>query len=178
MSYNLSLINPSSKMFDELMDIISKSAPNECVISIEKVENEILSKRFEERKKELEEKYKGKQEIKTVTVFHGSRDFNSVKNILLDGFDASFSRVAAFGIGTYFAKNYAYSKSYSGKNVDYKVMMICDILVGKKVLGNGKNNNILDEKQGDVFVDNISNPSIYSVPNNSQSIPRYVVQFY
>lgn len=174
-SYKLSLISPSSKEFDTLQDIIANSAPEECVISIEKVENTLLKQRFEDRKKEMEA-ILGEGNVQTVRVFHGSRDFHSVTNILSDGFKSEYSKVAAFGKGTYFAKNYAYSKNYSGKNVEYKVMMICDILVGVKVKGQA--NATLSPEKGDVWVDHLVNTSIYSIPNDHQSIPQYVVQFY
>ena len=176
--YNLTMISPSSSLFEELEDIISISCPNECIVSIEKINNQSLEDRFNKCKQELIEKYKNKPKInvETCRVFHGSRDFKSIKNILAGGFDVSYSTVNVHGIGTYFAKNYSYSKSYVGQNERYKVMMICDIIVGKKVLG--RSGQILDSNDGDTWVDNISNPCIYSIPNNDQCIPVYVVQFY
>jgi len=172
--YQLRLVSPSSAEFDELEKMVSETCPNECLISIEEVSNMELEKKYQDRRDELARI----GEVREARVFHGSRNFSAIHSILKDGFRASFNTVSAFGKGTYFATAYGYSKNYSSliRGEEYKVMLICDISYQKPV--RGRSNQSLDPNEGDCWVDSTTNPTIFSVPNDDQSIPRYVVRFF
>lgn len=173
MSYELRFISPSSTAFDELEKLVARTCPQECIISIEEIVNQTLEKRYQDRRKEL-------NDAKEVRVFHGSRNFDAVHSILLEGFRSELNTVSAFGRGTYFATSYGYSKNYASRentaNTKYTVMLICDVSYTRPI--RGRTNQILDPREGDCWVDSVARPTIYSVPNNDQCIPRYLVRFY
>jgi len=170
--YQLRFVSPGSVEFDEIGRLVAESCPNECIISMENLVNPGLEQRYQDRKDILSRL----GPVYEKRVFHGSRDINSTVPILENGFDGSRNRVSAFGRGTYFATAFSYSKRYSSRNREYKVMLICDIAVQKLVRGRAGEN--LPPEEGDCWVNRIKDPTIYSVPHNDQSIPRYVVQFY
>jgi len=171
-SYRLELVSPSSKEFDQVEAEVAKSCPSECIIKIERVIAPKLEERYQRRKEEL--RLKG--EITECTVYHGSRDTEAVQLILEDGFKAKYSVTAAYGKGTYFATAYSYSKAFSGKRGEYNIMLICNIAIQKMVQGRGGAE--LASNEGDCWVNSPKKPTIYSIPNDNQSIPRYVVHFY
>jgi hypothetical protein len=177
--YDLVYVSASSSEFDKIADLASKSCPNECIISIERVVNPVLEARYNKRKEYLMSTYK------TVTereVFHGARHVGSaIPNILQFGFKANRNTVSAHGKGTYLAEAYAYSKNYSGKgsNKDYKVMLVNKMCYTKLI--KGIPNAYMEQDNidaGCVWADRVTNPTIYSVPHDEQVLPTYLVQFY
>lgn len=172
--YQLYHVSVSSPLFDELEKIISETCPKECLISIESIESPFLNEKYTRRRKELEQH----GTVHERRVFHGSRSMDGVLSILNNGFKSEFNTTSAFGKGTYFATSYGYSKHYSSREhkSEYKIMLICDIMYHKSV--HGRPNHTLDPKEGDCWVDNVSRPTIFSVPHDDQSIPRYLVRFF
>jgi len=165
-------IASSSKEFDIISEIVEKTCPNQCIILIQKIENKTLIERFNNYKNKLSE---SNNIINEVYGFHGT-NFYSIENICLEGFNKGYNKRAAYGIGTYLASSFGYSKVYSGKGkYDYKIMLICKIIYNNICLG--KNNQNCPEGY-DIQVDNIKNPKIYSVNNDESILPLYVIHFY
>jgi hypothetical protein len=171
-AYHLELLSPSGTEFGEVERGIAASCPNECVIAIERVVAPVLEERYQRRKEELLRN----GPVAELTLYHGARDASAVRPILEDGFKARCNRISAHGKGTYFATSYAYSKHFSGKRKDYRVMLVCAVAVQKLVLGRA--GEVLPPEEGDAWVDRLKNPTMYSVPNDQQAVPKYVVQFY
>jgi hypothetical protein len=173
----LSIVSVSSKEFSDVCDLINKSHPDECVISIHKIENEQFETAFEECRKMLTEK-RGVAPTQ-MRAFHGCST-ESATNIAHNGFLKSQNKVSAYGIGTYFGGFYNVSRSYSmTKKQDkyiYHALIIADILLGK--MGRSASGNNIDLTNMDVSVDNFTSPSIISLPIDDAAIPRYYVQFY
>ena len=176
MSYQLRFISPSSAIFDELEQVIAKTCPDECLISIEEIMNTELEERYRARRHYIQDL----GDVNEVRVFHGARHFKAISSILSDGFKSGLNTTSAFGRGTYFATSYGYSKSYSSLEKmttnPYKIILLCDISYHKLVLG--RSNQILDPAEGDCWTDSLTRPSIFSVPHDDQCIPRFLVRFF
>lgn len=173
----LTLINPSSKEFDEISDLISKSHPEECIISIHKIENDWFDKRFEDCRAML--KNKRGFDPDEIIAYHGCA-LDSAKNIAVNGFLTNQNKISAYGIGTYFGGFYNISRSYSVSkaNYKYKALIVAKILLGKR--GVSKNNSNIDLNEMDCSVSNLKAeiPEIISLPIDEASKPLYIVQFY
>lgn len=170
--YHLEFLSPSGKEFEGVANGVAVSCPGQCIVSVERVIAPKLEERYEKRKTELAAKGK----IREFTVYHGARDARAIQPILEDGFKESYNTTSAHGKGTYFATTYAVSKLYSGKLEDYHVILVCSLATQTMV--QGRPGQTLSPKEGDCWVDNTKHPSIFSVPNDHQSVPRYLVQFW
>jgi hypothetical protein len=176
-------IDICSKEADYVMELIKKSFPNECVIMIEKINNPILKEKYNNCLKELKS-LRGENVIKEVELFHGT-DRKSVENIALNGFLTKYSKVNAYGIGTYFAKDYSYSRNYSinkskinGEKLfdNYDTFIIAKVILGVPTVTVSSRNT--DTSKFDYSCDNIKNPSIFSIPYDDAAYPEYAVVFY
>jgi poly [ADP-ribose] polymerase 10/14/15 len=114
-------------------------------------------------------------EVKEMQLFHGTNE-HLINVIANEGFDPTKNTRAAYGYGTYFAKNASYSSNYmqtSTKNSGITYMFLADVLVGKldkyKLAYNtGYDNN----------VDNLTNPTIITTPYANGAYPRYIIAFH
>ena len=168
------MLSPSSQEFERIALLAEKTSPNECIISIEKITNVGLEERYKARKEKLGTK------VVECEVFHGARNATSaIPAILTNGYCAARNTTAAYGIGTYLAEAYSYSKHYSGKAGQYKSMLVNQMCYTSLTLGCG--NKVMHPdlvEAGAIWTDNIKNPTIYSVPHDHQILPTYLVQFY
>jgi len=177
-NYTLTHLSPSSDEFNKIAEHASRANPEECIISIERINNPNVLASYEQRLTDLVARY---DVVNQREVFHGSRNVTNYDKILEGGFKAEFAKVCAYGKGVYFADAYQYSKSYSSKKQDgdYHIMLVCEIMYTKLV--RGSSNLVMKDEakdQGCIFVDNIKSPTIFSVPTNSQMMPKYLIQFY
>jgi hypothetical protein len=172
-----------SKEADTVIELIKKSFPNECVIMIEKINNPLLEKRYNDCLERLK-KSRGDKCVIEEKLFHGT-DRKSVENIAYNGFMYKFSKVNAYGIGTYFAKNYSYSRIYSLNKShsakiklfdNYDTMIIAKVILGVPTIT--KNACNTNTEQFDYSCDNIKNPTIYSIPYDDAAYPEYAITFY
>jgi hypothetical protein len=178
-------ISMSDTAFDSIYSKIEKSYPNACILFIDEIKNEELEEVYNKHKstiiKEHSEKciknliVKPNEVLKTPTelqVFHGTHSEN-IDYIVNDGFDPSKNKVSAYGIGSYFATTARYSFNYmkSADTHGISYMFVVNIFIGKM-----KYNKSLDE--GDAYVDNINNPSIFCMPLKEQALPKYLVAFH
>ena len=158
------------KQYDELCSLMRESYPKACILWIDEVCNSSLQARFNER---LKSTLKGS---KVLQLFHGTKEAN-IKPIIENGFEASYNVTSAYGKGTYFATKANYSKSYAtDSNDQISFMLICDVIVGN--VCRGSSNLVVDQSKYECAVDNLTNPSIYVVPNNDASYPRFQIAFY
>jgi len=161
------------KRFDQIGEGIYKSYPNACILWIDEVVNAELCREFESFKKELSEK---RNCVREMLMFHGTSE-EAMNNIVWNGFDPKMNKVAAYGKGTYFARDAAYSKAYAKpKSNEISFMMVCRVLVGKCCIGSS--DAVLDTCKFDNWVDNIKDPSIVVTPYPNGAIPLYVIGFH
>jgi hypothetical protein len=113
---------------------------------------------------------------KEYTVYHGTKGQN-VENICKNGFEPSKGKVMALGYGIYFASSFGYSWAYTGEEQDdtkLSHIFICAILPGKTAHGRS---NQPPPKGYDSQVNDVTNPSIFAIPEKYMMIPQYLVRF-
>jgi hypothetical protein len=169
---SLTLVDVSSKTFDEVCKLLAATHPHECVISIYVIHNPKFEQAFADCQAMLTTK-RG-QPPTQMRAFHGC-SLDSAYNIVNHGFDQKYNTISAYGKGTYFSGFYNVSRGYSlmkkSKETTYHSLIVADILLGK--LGTRTSTDEID-----ACVDNLKKPSIIALPINEAAIPRYLVQFY
>lgn len=159
-------------IYDTISKRIRESFPNSCIVWIEENENIHLYAAYQNRKNEIAKV----ASINEVQWFHGTREENITK-IAMEGFDPSFNKTSAYGMGTYFAKNASYSNSYMVPNSEgISFMFLCDVLMGKPCMG--KSNLSIDTNLYHSAVDNFQSPSILVTPFKDAAYPKYIVAFH
>ena len=118
-------------------------------------------------------------------LFHGTH-CDTAKKIAASGFNRSFAgsaNAAAYGVGTYFARNASYSDSdkYTPKDKDgYKTMILCKVTVGTFALGTWDMRAPPARDDGrlhDSTVDYVSNPDIFVAYNDAQAYPEFIITY-
>jgi len=127
---------------------------------------------------------RGENKVNEVELFHGT-DRSSIENIANNGFLTRYSKVNAYGIGTYFARDYSYSRNYSinkskihGSQLfnSYDTFIVAKVILGiPTITHSGKKTDI---SCFDYSCDNLKNPSIYSIPYDDAAYPEYAITFY
>ena len=164
----------SDKRYDRIEEGIRKSYPNSCILWIEEISNTELEELYQKQKVEIEAK-RGKP-CKELELYHGTKE-EAANNIIREGFDPERNYRAAYGKGTYFAKNASYSRDYAPPASDQiSFMLICSVLVGE--IGQYGSLKPIDTKVYDNSVDNSKSPSIYVTPYQYGAIPRFIVAFH
>uniref|UniRef100_A0A3B3INF9 Poly [ADP-ribose] polymerase n=1 Tax=Oryzias latipes TaxID=8090 RepID=A0A3B3INF9_ORYLA len=153
------------------------------IISIERVQNITLWKSYEFLKKQMEQKNNHKNNERVL--FHGT-SANSIDLINNKGFNRSYAglHAAAFGKGSYFAVNPAYSaQGYAQPdNQGHKRMYQARVLVGDFTQGSS-GLIVPPSKSGqsadlyDSVTDNKNPPSMFVVFNDIQAYPEYLITF-
>jgi hypothetical protein len=174
-------IKLSDPEYDRISQLVRKSYPNACIVQIGKVENKILTSRFEDKFSQMKEKYSNTSTVpKIIELFHGTRE-NNVWNIVNTGFLTSKNVTSAYGIGTYLSNLAHISWSYSLKRTtksskedsELAYMILCDVIIGEIRTKNDQNLELEI-----VSVNDLINPTIYCVPYEEGVCPKYVIEFY
>eukprot|EP01083_Nonionella_stella_P216337 777790_1 len=118
----------------------------------------------------LQEKCKNgrKREKMERYLWHGTKDLSNLKLIIKNGFDRSFNKAAAYGKGSYFARDANYSvNGYCGKDTSgtYSILL-CKVIVGDFAVGTSATVSIPKKPDGseyDTLVNSKANPSIFVV---------------
>jgi hypothetical protein len=129
--------------------------------------------------------------LKVRYLFHGTKNFNAVKEIAHAGFDQNFSRSDnsrhIYGRGCYFARDAHYSDSgYACSAPDgsqHKIMFLAAVWQGNYCVGRKDMCNP-PPIQGssvhaayDMTVDNDQNPSIFVIYRDGQAYPMYEIRY-
>ena len=115
-------------------------------------------------------------------LWHGT-SYDVSQTIIRNGFDRTYSTVAKYGKGTYFARDADYSavERYSPTHSDgYQYMLLCRVIVGDSVVGSSGNNVMALKPNGDEYdtrVDNLTNPSIFVVWRDYRAMAVYLIKF-
>lgn len=162
-----------SKEFERIASYITKSYKNACIMSIERIDNHPLQQAYNALKASLSFPTE-------MTLFHGTTS-QAALTIVNHGYDPSYSKRCAYGIGIYFAKNAATSCAYmdvgqtkSGFELSY--MLVNTVLIGR--MTQGQYDSVCNLQTADCQVDNIQSPTILSIPRKEQAIPNYLVTFH
>ena len=173
----LKYLSVGSKEFDEVCALISQSHPDECVICVYSIQNPAFEERFEKFREILTNKRSNPPT--QLRAFHGC-SLESAQNIASKGFQRSFNRVSAYGVGTYFSGFYNVSRQYSvSKRTQpdaYHALIVADVLLGK--LGRQSASGQIDTEKMDASVDHPTKPKVIALPYDDAALPRYLVQFH
>ncbi|KAK2901584.1 protein mono-ADP-ribosyltransferase PARP14-like isoform X1 [Channa argus] len=174
-----------SREYQDVEKEVKKNGLGIQIISIERVQNQTLWQNYQIKKKELEKKNNHTNNERLL--FHGTGP-NAIDLINDKGFNRSYAggaHGAAFGKGSYFAVDPAYSaQGYSKPDINgHKRMYLARVLVGDFTNGSGgiitppqKNTG----KAADLFdsvVDNTARPSMFIIFNDIQAYPEYLITF-
>ena len=141
----------SDKVYNELVATLRQSFPNACVLYIDRVKNDVLLNRFIKYRDSLEKPNEQR-------LYHGT-NAHAVRSICDEGFKECFSKVKAYGHGTYFSSAGSYSKNYAVETGNGESFMI----VSRVALGPGSG--------GD-------GRTIFVTPHDEAACPEYVICFH
>ena len=165
---------PLNKEYDDVTAKFRKSIGTDdvCVSVIYKIHNPVLEAAFEARRADIAARRSTPPEI--VEVFHGTT-MAAAANIVNTGFDPSYSRIAAYGKGTYASPSVKTAVSYckdARTDSDFSMIFLCRFLKGKHgVAGSG---NIINTETTDYCgID-----PILVTPYADGIIPDYLLCYY
>lgn len=165
---------PLNREFDTISDTFRKSMgqDNICVSMIYKIENNALNVRFNERINAIT-KSRG-TEPTIVQVFHGTT-LRAAANIVNTGFDPTYSKIAAYGMGTYSSPSAKVATGYC-KDVravgDFSMIFLCRFIKG--LYGKTNNNNRIDIEK----MDYCGEHNILVTPYADGIVPDYLICYY
>lgn len=153
------------------------------IIQVEKLMNQLLYNQYKLKKASVLQRATY-PEIER-TLYHGTTE-QSAKEICVHGFNRSFcgKNATSYGQGVYFAVNSAYSVQdhYSTPNADgYKFIFVAKVLTGDYTNGCSTMKTAPLKETGDIplrydsVTDNITNPSMFIVFNDTQAFPEYLI---
>ena len=165
-------VEMSEPIYNTISKRIRESYPQSCICWIEENINDRLQTAYAERKFEIAKR----GDMNEYHLFHGTSE-TAVNSIASGGFDPSYNKTSAYGIGTYFAKNASYSFSYMKPNKsDISFMFYCDVLLGTSCRGSAS--LVIDTNKYDSAVDNLVTPTIVVSPYADGALPRYIIAFH
>ncbi|XP_059170874.1 uncharacterized protein LOC131952285 [Physella acuta] len=120
----------------------------------------------------------GLDKIKERALFHGTKKEN-IDLICQEGFDMRVKTAngALYGKGIYFSPQSNYSKKYAA---DCSQMFIARVLCGYSTRGSSDMTRPPKHSSGrmyDTCVDNVDRPGIFSVFDNAQCYPAYIIEY-
>ena len=161
-----SVVPLSSKLYGDLVDIVRKSYKDACVLYIDKITSPLLEEAFIKRKELFMKSYGDADELQ---LYHGTNS-ESVDSILEVGFKASYSKVAAYGRGTYFSATSKYSKQYTDITSDgLSFLLVNRVLLGQHTVS--VNGSFTGDSGGD-------GRNIYVVKWDDAILPEYIICFH
>ncbi|XP_031730886.1 poly(ADP-ribose) polymerase family member 14-related sequence 1 isoform X2 [Anarrhichthys ocellatus] len=178
------LIKVGAAEHTEILNLFQATC-NQTVIKIERIQNPILWKSLQIKKRDMEQRNNHQNNERRL--FHGT-SHDTVAHINEHGFNRSYAgkNAACYGNGTYFAVGAAYSAhdTYSKPNQSgEKCMYLCRVLTGDFTVG--KQGMIAPPAKGgavsiqiyDSVVDRLANPTMFVIFHDSQACPEYLITF-
>ncbi len=178
---SLRRVGLGEKIFDEIDEKIRQSYPNFCILYIDEIQNDSLVEKYEIRKAEM---ISLGIDLKEMEMFHGTKS-KSIQPISKEGYKASYSKVCAYGRGTYFSPNASIALGYTDKETEdasflmgseVSYLFFNKVLVGRKKVGT--NGEVIDATKFDASVNSLKSPTIFSIQNDSAILPMYLIGFY
>ncbi|CAG5115082.1 unnamed protein product [Candidula unifasciata] len=148
------------------------------VIQVFRIQNRKLWEKYVLKRKHVEEEI-GTAELKEKFLFHGTRAENIV-SICSEGFDIRVPTAngALLGKGIYFSATVKYSERYTDQShMMYLARVICGwSQQGQKLLTRPEYHSKV-RRMYDSCVNDTASPTIFTVFDNSQCYPEYLIQF-
>ena len=141
----------SDKNYDTLVNSLRESFPNACVLYIDRVKNDTLLSRFIKYRDSLEKPNEQR-------LYHGT-SAEAVRAICDEGYKEKYSKVKAYGHGTYFSSAGSYSKNYAKETGSGESYMIVNrVALGPKSGGDTK--------------------TIFVTPDDDAAYPEFIICFH
>ncbi|XP_048113232.1 protein mono-ADP-ribosyltransferase PARP12-like [Alosa alosa] len=180
-SYKLVPLSESSDEFQKVEKLFKHTMPNSTVKSIRRIQNRSLWRVFQWQKETMMERSGGKA-VEERLLFHGT-DPSLLEAICDQNFDWRMCGVhgTAYGKGSYFARDAAYSHNYCKPTSSINTMFVARVLVGE--FSRGSSSYVRPPAKGtgkhlyDSCVDNISNPAIFVIFEKYQIYPEFVIEY-
>ncbi|XP_061194415.1 protein mono-ADP-ribosyltransferase PARP14-like isoform X2 [Saccostrea echinata] len=156
------------------------------IVKLERIQNKMLYQQYVAKKKLLDTQNSSSTQNER-ELWHGTAP-DAVNSINSLGFNRSYCgrNATAYGEGVYFAVNAGYSASNTYSKPDpsgHKRMYLCKVLTGEYTGGRG-GMRVPPTKAGqqshilyDSVVDNVNNPSMFIIFNDTQGYPCYLITF-
>ena len=183
-------MTPDSGDFSIIAEKFYKTMPNAGIVSIERIQNRELWKKYSDRAQQIKNE---PQNCREKLLFHGSRDTDPKEIYKGDSsFDARFSRQGMWGRGNYFAVNASYSDSYahSVAGTNMKKLLVAYVLTGLSYYSNPDGGLTMppprNEQDADPTgirrhyhsVNGVTGGStVYITYDNSLAYPAYVITY-
>lgn len=159
---------PMNKEYDKVEEIFQKSIKRTdvCISAIYKISNLEVQERFDKQLASITQKRAKTPEV--IHVFHGTT-MKAAKGIIENGFDVSFSTVAAYGKGTYASPNVTTALQYckDASKGKFSMVFLCRFIKGEY--------GILGTSQYDYYG---NNSNIYVTPYNDGMIADYLICYF
>ncbi|XP_039218435.1 protein mono-ADP-ribosyltransferase PARP12-like isoform X2 [Crotalus tigris] len=182
LGYKLINLLLSSSEYIKVQTNFQRTLPKATILTIKRIQNVSLWEVYQWQKEQMK-KANGGKDVDERSLFHGTSK-NHVDAICQQNFDWRICGVhgTAYGKGSYFARDAAYSDNYSGVNSSIKIMFLAKVLVGDFTNGcssylrpPAKNN------QSNLFynscVNSLLNPSIFVIFEKHQIYPEYLIEY-
>ncbi|VDI75052.1 Hypothetical predicted protein [Mytilus galloprovincialis] len=169
--------------WDNVKMTFEGTLPQTTIISIHRLQNKLVWKKYLTRKTELDNDY-GKDGCNEISLFHGTTP-DSLDNITDKNTTSRLDRGKkgrVLGKGTHFSVDASYSDSYAQPDdEDHKYMFLCKVLAGKPCPGKGNYTKPPQQfKDGPLYdscVDIKKNPKVYCIFQDSQYYPEYLIEY-
>ncbi|KAM3833279.1 protein mono-ADP-ribosyltransferase PARP12-like isoform 2-T3 [Vipera latastei] len=182
LGYKLINLLLSSSEYIKVQTNFQRTLPKATILAIKRIQNVSLWEVYHWQKEQMK-KANGGKDVDERSLFHGTSK-NHVDAICQQNFDWRICGVhgTAYGKGSYFARDAAYSDNYSGVSSSIKTMFLAKVLVGDFTNGcssylrpPAKNN------QSSLFynscVNSLLNPSIFVIFEKHQIYPEYLIEY-
>ena len=136
--FKVILLNPEESEFATVADKFYKTMPNAEIMSIEKIQNHELWRKYSDRAQQIRNEPQ-MQNCREKLLFHGTRDTDPKEIYKGDSsFDSKFSRQGLWGRGNYFAVNASYSDIYahSVHSTGMRKLLVAFVLTGLSYFSN------------------------------------------
>ncbi|XP_057203959.1 protein mono-ADP-ribosyltransferase PARP12 [Triplophysa rosa] len=135
LTYMLVPMRSSSKEYQRVSSLFSRTMPRNTIHSIEIVQNLSLWRVFQWQKEQMTGRNKGK-EVDQRDLFHGTNE-DLIEAICQQNFDwrVCGSHGTLYGKGSYFARDASYSDKYVKSRTNKKKMFLAQVLVGEFTRG-------------------------------------------
>ncbi|XP_070612407.1 protein mono-ADP-ribosyltransferase PARP12-like isoform X2 [Erythrolamprus reginae] len=183
LGYKLINLLPSSSEYIKVQTNFQRTMPKVTISAIKRIQNASLWEVYLWQKEQMK-KANGGKDVDERLLFHGTSN-SHVDAICQQNFDWRICGVhgTAYGKGSYFARDAAYSDHYGGgASSSIKSMFLAKVLVGDFTTGSSlylrppsKNN------QSSLFynscVNCVTNPSIFVIFEKHQIYPEYLIEY-
>ncbi|XP_062610602.1 protein mono-ADP-ribosyltransferase PARP14-like [Saccostrea cucullata] len=179
------MVQSGSPEYTHVINKFQQEVGNRNIVKLERIQNKMLYQQYVAKKKLLDtQNPPGTQNEREL--WHGTAP-EAVNSINSLGFNRSYcgKNAVAYGEGVYFAVNAGYSAqdTYSRRDPSgNKRMYLCKVLTGEFTVGKGgmrvppakgQQSHILY----DSVVNNMANPVMYIIFNDTQGYPDYLITF-